>query len=255
MARMKIEFLHHYKQRHGHTLRDRLVGHLPRYAALGGAPAAAHANLRNRSGWLAKLAEPMTGFSARRKLPAFRRDRFTAIAPVTAPAAHVAPAAARWCCSPTPSTTVRARDPAAAQRVLAAAGYEVGGRRRRRPAAVLRPHLPRHRHGRAGARRGAPHARCAAAGCAPAWRGRPGAFVPADSLRDEFLVLGSAPRRQELAPATLLFEEFIVREAGPAASTSRFRPLAHRAAAHALPPEGVRRRSPPCSRRWPWCPS
>src|SRR5262249_24676368 len=32
MARMKIEFLAHYKARHGYTLRDRLVGHLPRYA-------------------------------------------------------------------------------------------------------------------------------------------------------------------------------------------------------------------------------
>src|SRR2546427_12319369 len=33
MARMKVEFLAHYKARHGHTLKDRLVAHLPRYAA------------------------------------------------------------------------------------------------------------------------------------------------------------------------------------------------------------------------------
>ncbi len=33
IARMKIEFLAGYKARHGFTLRDRLVGHMPRYAA------------------------------------------------------------------------------------------------------------------------------------------------------------------------------------------------------------------------------
>ena len=32
MARMKIEFLAHYKARHGHTLRDRLFARLPDYA-------------------------------------------------------------------------------------------------------------------------------------------------------------------------------------------------------------------------------
>jgi FAD/FMN-containing dehydrogenase/Fe-S oxidoreductase len=33
MARMKIEFLSHYKRRHGFTVRDKLIGHMPRYAA------------------------------------------------------------------------------------------------------------------------------------------------------------------------------------------------------------------------------
>jgi FAD/FMN-containing dehydrogenase len=33
MARMKIEFLSHYKTRHGYTLQDRLIAHLPDYAA------------------------------------------------------------------------------------------------------------------------------------------------------------------------------------------------------------------------------
>src|SRR5260221_14291073 len=32
MARMKIEFLANYKRRHGFTLRDKLIGHVPRYA-------------------------------------------------------------------------------------------------------------------------------------------------------------------------------------------------------------------------------
>src|SRR5258706_9899836 len=32
MARMKVEFLSHYKRRHGYTTRDKLIAHLPRYA-------------------------------------------------------------------------------------------------------------------------------------------------------------------------------------------------------------------------------
>ena len=32
MAKMKIEFRHHYNKRHGLTLRDRLIAYLPRYA-------------------------------------------------------------------------------------------------------------------------------------------------------------------------------------------------------------------------------
>src|SRR3954453_5465158 len=34
MARMKIEFMAHYKARHGHSVRDRAIGYLPRYAPL-----------------------------------------------------------------------------------------------------------------------------------------------------------------------------------------------------------------------------
>jgi FAD/FMN-containing dehydrogenase/Fe-S oxidoreductase len=68
MARMKIEFLHHYKQRHGLSARDRVVAYLPRYA-----PYAAHLalllNLRNRIPALAALGERLLGLSARRQLP------------------------------------------------------------------------------------------------------------------------------------------------------------------------------------------
>ena len=63
MARMKIEVQHHYKARHGHTLRDKLIAHLPRYAGVA-SRFAALLNLRNRLPWLAKLGESATGFSA-----------------------------------------------------------------------------------------------------------------------------------------------------------------------------------------------
>ena len=68
MARMKIEFLHHYTARHGLSLKDRLIAYMPRYA-----PYASRIrwlmNLRNRVPLLATLMEKLLGFSARRSLP------------------------------------------------------------------------------------------------------------------------------------------------------------------------------------------
>src|SRR3954467_12639901 len=75
MARMKIEVLAARAASHGLTLRDRLVGYLPRYAGLA-SRFAALTNLRNRSPLLRKLFERFAGISARRALPAFRRDVF-----------------------------------------------------------------------------------------------------------------------------------------------------------------------------------
>src|SRR5271154_1012716 len=68
MARMKIEFLHHYRRRHGLTARDRLVAYLPRYAPYA-ARLAPLLNLRNRLPFLAQLCERLLGLSAARKLP------------------------------------------------------------------------------------------------------------------------------------------------------------------------------------------
>jgi FAD/FMN-containing dehydrogenase/Fe-S oxidoreductase len=68
MARMKIEFLHHWHARHGLSPRDRLIAYLPRYA-----PYAARLrwlmNLRNRLPILATLMEKTIGIAAARKLP------------------------------------------------------------------------------------------------------------------------------------------------------------------------------------------
>lgn len=72
MARMKIEFLHHYHRRHGLPLRERLIAFLPRYApwAVRLAPLM---NLRDRIPLLARLSERWLGFSARRSLPVWRK--------------------------------------------------------------------------------------------------------------------------------------------------------------------------------------
>ncbi len=68
MARMKIEFLHHYRKRHGLGARDRLIAWLPRYAPYA-ARMAPLINLRNRVPFLARLGERLFGLTAARKLP------------------------------------------------------------------------------------------------------------------------------------------------------------------------------------------
>jgi FAD/FMN-containing dehydrogenase/Fe-S oxidoreductase len=80
MARMKIEFLHHYRRRHRLMARDRLIAWLPRYA-----PYARHLapllNLRNRIGFVAELGERLFGLSSSRRLPNWSSDPYRALPP------------------------------------------------------------------------------------------------------------------------------------------------------------------------------
>jgi len=69
MARMKIEFLAHYKASHGHSLRDRAIAYLPRYAPWAGR----FAPLANA---VASMGKSFLGFSRERDLPAWRGDYF-----------------------------------------------------------------------------------------------------------------------------------------------------------------------------------
>ncbi|UFS73469.1 FAD-binding protein [Tardiphaga sp. 37S4] len=85
MAKMKIEVLSARVAKHGLTLRDRLVGYLPRYAALA-ARAAPLANLRNKSPLLRNLLERYAGISAKRSLPEWRSDVFHRDADAVGPA-------------------------------------------------------------------------------------------------------------------------------------------------------------------------
>jgi len=75
MAKMKVEFLHHYMARHGRTLKDRLIAHLPAYAAKA-SRLAPLLNLRDRIPGLAQLSEKLLGLSARRSLPQWKRQHF-----------------------------------------------------------------------------------------------------------------------------------------------------------------------------------
>ncbi|HSF21646.1 MAG TPA: 4Fe-4S dicluster domain-containing protein, partial [Burkholderiales bacterium] len=65
MAKMKVEFLHHYRKRHRLKLRDRLLAYLPRYAPL----AARLAPLTNAA---QSIAQGWLGFARSRSLPKWR---------------------------------------------------------------------------------------------------------------------------------------------------------------------------------------
>jgi Fe-S oxidoreductase len=84
---MKVEFLHHYKARHGYSLKDKLVAHLPDYAPLA-SRLAPLLNLRDKVPGLALLSEKLLGLSAKRSLPKWQRNTFwTQNAPVRATSA------------------------------------------------------------------------------------------------------------------------------------------------------------------------
>jgi FAD/FMN-containing dehydrogenase/Fe-S oxidoreductase len=72
MARMKVEFLARYKSRHGYTLRDRLVGHLPRYSARAARLQPLVSAALRLPGAGAVLE--MLGFDRRRPLPAWKKS-------------------------------------------------------------------------------------------------------------------------------------------------------------------------------------
>ena len=76
MAKMKLEFTHQYKAKHGFTLRDRLIGTLPQYAHwIANTPGLPSLfNFRNKNQGIANLLEKFTGISAQRKLPSWTKD-------------------------------------------------------------------------------------------------------------------------------------------------------------------------------------
>jgi FAD/FMN-containing dehydrogenase/Fe-S oxidoreductase len=121
MAKMKIEFQHHWVRRHGLTLKDRLVAYLPRYAPFASLLGPL-LNLRDRLPGLAALSERLTGFSARRRLPEWRRDPWRA-----GDAGIAASGTAREVVLlvDTFNTWFEPENARAAQRVLTAAGYRV----------------------------------------------------------------------------------------------------------------------------------
>ncbi|HEX3881829.1 MAG TPA: FAD-linked oxidase C-terminal domain-containing protein [Stellaceae bacterium] len=80
MAKMKIEFRHHYNKRHGLSWRDRLVAYLPRYAPYA-ARIAGLLNLRRPNGLLARIGERLFGLSANRPLPHWSSRPYDAATP------------------------------------------------------------------------------------------------------------------------------------------------------------------------------
>ncbi len=70
MARMKIEFLSHYKSKHGWSARDKAIGYLPRYSPWA-------ARLAPVANGVTRFFSSTLGFSEKRRLPKWRTDYFT----------------------------------------------------------------------------------------------------------------------------------------------------------------------------------
>ncbi|MFN0184438.1 MAG: FAD-binding and (Fe-S)-binding domain-containing protein, partial [Aquabacterium sp.] len=237
MARMKIEATAQYKARHGYTLRDRLIAHLPDYAgALSAMPWLP--NLRDSLPGAAALSERWLGLSAQRTLPRWRRDTFwrQPLAPGedTADAALAAASAggrAAVLLVDTFNGIFETENAVAAAAVLRAGGYTL--------------HVPR--RGSAPDADGRPLC-CGrtflAAGMVDAARQRLRQLVQTLAplaragiaivglepsclltLRDEALVLGLGDDAQAVAAQALLFEEFLAREAAVGRFAARFKPL------------------------------
>jgi Fe-S oxidoreductase len=209
MAKMKVEVLAARAETHGLSLHDRLVGYLPRYAPLA-ARLAPLANLRNGSALLRRLTEKVFGISARRALPAWRRDVFRpaadAVGRVDGPEVVLF--------ADTFNATYERETIEAAIAVLVAGGYRV--------------HLPRPAGGRplccgrtflsAGlvSQARAELARLVDAFAPFSARGVPIVGLEPScllTLRDELLSMRSDAPAKTVAAQSLLFEEFLVREA------------------------------------------
>ena len=209
MAAMKVEFLYQYYQRHRRPLRDKLIAHLPRYAPVL-ARNATLANLRDRIPGLACLGEKILGLSARRSLPAWRRDAFQGQVEVPA----VARGPELVLLADTFNTYFEPENLRAAVRVFGAANYRTlvaeptdGGR----PLCCGRTYLATGMVDEARA-----EARRMLAALKPfLQRGVPVVGLEPSclfGLRDEFRSLLPGVETDALADLALTFEEFLVRE-------------------------------------------
>src|SRR3954467_5785138 len=210
MAKMKIEVLAARAEKHGLSLRDRLVGYLPRYADLA-SRFALIANWRNNSPLLRALFEKFAGISAKRALPGFRHDVFRPDAEVFGPAdGHEVVLFAD-----TFNRIYERENLDAALRVLVEGGYRVHIPKpvdRARPLCCGRTFLSAGLVEQARNeldRLVATYAPFAARGV-PIVGLEPSCLL---TLRDELLSLRSDNEAKSVSAHALLFEEFLVREA------------------------------------------
>ncbi|QPF83017.1 FAD-binding protein [Bradyrhizobium genosp. L] len=210
MAKMKIEVSAARAKTHGLSLRDRLVGYLPRYVDLA-SRLAPLANWRNRSPLLRALLEKFAGISAKRTLPAFRSDTFRPDAEAFGP--HDGREVVLF--ADTFNRGYERENLDAALEVLVAGGYRV---HLPKPSDGTRPLCCGRTFFSAGLvdqaraeldRLVATYAPFAARGV-PIVGLEPSCLL---TLRDELLSLRSDARAKTISAHALLFEEFLVREA------------------------------------------
>ncbi len=216
MAKLKVEFLQHYKAKHGHTLKDKLVGQLPDYARHA-AKVAPLLNLRDKIPLMAQLSEKLFGFSARRSLPQWQSKHFfnTPVQSATRAEVLVAPKAVVLFVD-TFNGYFESDNAHAALQVLQAAGYTV------HVASKLQDDGKHLCCGRTFLSAGMVDqakvkAREVVDSLLPfAEKGiaivglEPSCLL---TLRDELLVMGLGEGAQTIAKQALLFEEFLAREA------------------------------------------
>jgi Fe-S oxidoreductase len=229
MAKMKIEVLAARAAKHGLSLRDRLVGFLPRYAGLA-SRLAPLANWRNHSPLLRRLFEKFAGISAERALPKWRRDVFASAAEA------IGPADGREVVlfADTFNRAYERENLDAALRVLVAGGYRV---HIPKPADGGRPLCCGRTFFSAGL---VDHARAEldrlVTTYAPfALRGVPIVGLEPScllTLRDELLSLRADETAKTISAHALLFEEFLVREAEAGHLQLPLGPLAAKALVH-----------------------
>ncbi len=224
VAKMKIEFLHHYRRRHGLTRRDRLIAYLPRYA-----PRAARMafllNLRDRLPGLAFLGEKLLGLSARRSLPVWRRDVFAADR--DGPTNRSSGGRAVVLLVDTFNTYFEPENARAALAVLEAAGYRVQLPRaldEGRPLCCGRTFLAVGlvEQARAEARRMVAALSPYVERDVPIVGLEPSCLL---TLRDEFKAMMPGAEADALAARALLFEEFLAAEREAGALRLRLEPL------------------------------
>ncbi len=207
MARMKIEVLHQSRGRHGLSLKDKLIAHLPRYA-----PHASRfrwlMHARDSMPGLAAFSERMLGFSAKRTLPRWHPQPYR---PSTVDSSFVGDGRDVMLFADTFTTWFEPDNARAAERVLKAAGYHVSHPVNAEGRALCcgRTYLAAGmvEEARAEARRFIGAVRPAVEAGMPIIGLEPSCLL---TLRDEFQAL--LPGTDVLANSALLFEEFLARE-------------------------------------------
>jgi FAD/FMN-containing dehydrogenase/Fe-S oxidoreductase len=229
MAKMKIEVLAARAERYGLSLRDRLVGYLPRYADFA-ARLAPLANWRNSSALLRSLFERFAGISAKRALPAFRsnvfRPKFETIGPQEGREVVLF--------ADTFNRIYERENLDAALRVLVAGGYRI---HIPKPAQGNRPPCCGRTFLAAGlvAEARAELDRLVATYAPFAGRGVPIIGLEPScllTLRDELLSLRKDDTAKSVSAHALLFEEFLAREAKSGRLSLPLGPLAATALVH-----------------------
>jgi Fe-S oxidoreductase len=229
MARMKIEVQAARVAKHGLSLRDRLIGWMPRYAPYAAMMPWAF-NARDRYPRLARLSEQLAGFSTRRTLPQWRKDVFADPAEEQAPGEREVVLLAD-----TFNRYFERENLDAAVTVLQAAGYTVHiakpADNSKRPLCCGRTFLSVGKVNEA--RREAE--RVIAAVAPYVARGvdviglEPSCIM---GFRDEIPAMIKSDGAQQLSMHALMFEEFLVREAALGRLKLPLRRIAKRALVH-----------------------